>query len=195
MEPVSFYFDFLSPYSYLARTQFGALNAPIRSIPISVLHVMEMVNNTPTTITCSVKNAYAQKDLVRWATRYAAPLVAADYEALDGELLLRVATAAKDPELREKVVDAIFAGVWGGAGDASPGGLPALLKAAGLPADELIAAADTDAIRQALNAADEAAAAAGVFGAPTLRVGNELFFGNDRLDFVREAIAELREKA
>ena len=48
------------------------LGARVRLTPFSVLPLMKLVNNTPTTITCSVKRAYAGKDLGRWAARYGA---------------------------------------------------------------------------------------------------------------------------
>jgi 2-hydroxychromene-2-carboxylate isomerase len=186
---LEFYFDFQSPYSYLAHSQLGALGAPVRLAPISVLPLMKLVNNTPTTITCSAKRAYAGKDLARWAARYGVPLSSPDMKRLDGELLLRVVTAAPNEAIRAEATDAIFKAVWGGAGDPSPEGLEAVLSARGLPAADLIAAAGRPEAAEALAAATEAAAARGVFGAPTVFVGDEIFFGNDRLDFVRDRLA------
>jgi 2-hydroxychromene-2-carboxylate isomerase len=186
---IEFYFDFQSPYSYLAHSQLGALGATVRLVPFQVLPLMKLVNNTPTTITCAVKRAYAGKDLGRWAARYGVPLSPPDMTRLDGELLLRVVTAARSEAIRAQATDAIFKAVWGGAGDPSPAGLEAVLAARGLPAAELIAAAGQPEAAEALAAATEAAGARGVFGSPTIFVGDEIFFGNDRLDFVRERLA------
>lgn len=190
MDPIDFYFDFVSPYSYLAHSQLDSLEAPVRLAPITVLELMKLVGNTPTTVTCSVKRAYAGKDLARWSARYNIPVVATDMKRLDSALLLRVATTAKPGAERAAVVEAIFKGVWGAEGDPSPDGLEALLATRGLPAADLIAAAGQPAATDALAAETKAAAEAGVFGTPTIRTGGELFFGNDRLDFVREAIAK-----
>jgi len=195
MSPATFYFDFLSPYSYLAHSQLGTLGAPVRLAPIQVLELMKLVNNTPTTITCAAKGAYARKDLARWADRYGVALRPSDIRKLDGALLLRIATAAERLDLRPPVVEAIFKAVWGGAGDATAGAIGAYLTSAGLPGDELLATAQADAAGDALKAATDEAAAIGVFGAPTFQVGDELYFGNDRLDFVREAIAAQKEPA
>ena len=186
---IEFFFDFQSPYSYLAHSQLGTLGAPVRLVPVSVLPLMKLVNNTPTTITCSVKRTYAGKDLGRWAARYGVRVIPPAREQLDGDLLLRVATAAQDEAVRAAVTETIFKAVWGGQGDPTPGGLEATLSARGLPAADLIAAAGEDATVKALEAATEAAAGRGVFGAPTIFVGDEMFFGNDRLDFVRECLA------
>ncbi|MGH7022193.1 MAG: 2-hydroxychromene-2-carboxylate isomerase [Caulobacteraceae bacterium] len=188
-QQVEFYFDFQSPYSYLAHSQLGALGAPVRLTPFQVLPLMKLVNNTPTTITCSVKRAYASKDLGRWAARYAVPLSPPDMKRLDAELLLRVVTAAESETIRATATDAIFKAVWGGAGDPSAEGLEALLSARGLPGASLIAAAGEPWVADALVAATQAAAGRGVFGSPTIFVGDEMFFGNDRLDFVRELLA------
>src|SRR4051812_29713760 len=165
---LEFYFDFQSPYSYLAHSQLGTLGAPVRLVPFSVLPLMKLVNNTPTTITCPVKRAYAGKDLGRWAARYGVPLVSPDMKRLDGELLLRVVTAAKDEATRATATDAIFKAVWGGVGDPAPEGLEAVLSARGLPGAELIAAAAQPEAAAALTAATEAAAARGVFGSPSI---------------------------
>lgn len=189
MFPITFYFDFLSPYSYLAHSQLETLGAPVRRVPISVLEVMKLVNNTPTTLICSVKRAYAGADLGRWAARYGTPIAFPDLEQLDGELLLRLAVAAEGIDLSAELVASIFKGVWGGSGDPSPAGVAGLLTASGLPAAALMAAAEAPEAAEALASSNRAAAALGVFGAPTFHVGDQLFFGNDRLDFVREALA------
>jgi 2-hydroxychromene-2-carboxylate isomerase len=192
MDPIDFYFDFVSPYSYLAHSQLGTLEAPVGLAPIAVLELMKLVNNTPTTVTCSVKRAYAGKDLARWSARYGVPVVATDMKRLDSRLLLRVATAAEPGPERAAVVEAIFKAVWGAQGDPSPEGLEALLAGRGLPAADLIAAAAQPAAAETLAAETKTAAEIGVFGTPTIRVAGDLFFGNDRLDFVREAIAKAR---
>ena len=188
-QTLEFYFDFQSPYSYLAHSQLGTLGVPVRLMPFSVLPLMKIVNNTPTTIVCSVKRTYAGKDLARWAARYGVPMKSPDMKRVDGDLLLRVATAVKDEATRAKVTDAIFKAVWGGAGDPSPEGLEAVLSARGLPAADLIAAAGEPGVAEALAAATEAAAARGVFGSPTMFIGDEMFFGNDRFDFVRDCLS------
>ena len=188
-QTLEFYFDFQSPYSYLAHSQLAALGVPVRLAPFQVLPLMKIVNNTPTTIVCAVKRAYSGKDLARWAARYGVPIRPPDHSRLDPDLLLRVVTAAPDVETRAIATDAIFKAVWGGAGDPSPEGLPGVLSAQGLPAAELVAAAARPSAADALAKSTEAAAARGVFGSPTMFVGDDMFFGNDRLDFVRERLA------
>ena len=71
MAAIDFYFDYRSPYSYLAQSQLGDLALEIRLVRCPRRH--EAVNNTPTTITCAAKNRYAGADLGRWAARYGIP--------------------------------------------------------------------------------------------------------------------------
>ena len=195
MDTIDFIFDFRSPYSYLAHSQLGTLAARVRHRPIAVLELMKQVNNTPTTVTCPAKRAYAGKDLARWAVRYGVPFGPMDMARMDGDFLLRLALAAGEVNLADDLIGVLFKAVWGRQGDASVEGAPSLLAGAGLPATELIAAANAGSTARALADATAAAAALGVFGAPTFRVGEDLYFGNDRLDFVREALASRREAA
>ena len=77
-QTIEFYFDFRSPYSYLAHTQLPALAARFGALvtykPIDVLEVMARVGNSPTTVLCAAKARYAQADLARWAQAYGVPL-------------------------------------------------------------------------------------------------------------------------
>src|SRR5882672_3057266 len=87
---LDFYFDFRSPYSYLAFTQLGSLPARANLLPISVLDVMKIVGNTPTSVTCGAKGSYVKRDLARWARHYGVPIKPrADMAKIDGKMLLR----------------------------------------------------------------------------------------------------------
>ena len=66
--------------------------------------------------------------------------------------------------------------------------MTAILAALGLPAAELVARAQAEPTKARLRAQTEAARAKGIFGAPTFFVGQEMFWGNDRLDFLAEQL-------
>jgi 2-hydroxychromene-2-carboxylate isomerase len=70
--------------------------------------------------------------------------------------------------------------------------LATTLAAAGFDADEFIALVGDPEVKAKLVATTEEAVARGVFGAPTFFVGEAMFFGQDRLDFVREALLAIR---
>jgi 2-hydroxychromene-2-carboxylate isomerase len=189
MSTVHFYFDYRSPYSYLAQSQLGDLALEIR--PFDVLDVMKRVNNTPTTITCAAKNRYAGTDLGRWAARYGIPFAPnPQMRTLDGRRLLRATLAVKQGVERQRAAAALFDAMWG---VPAPLGtvdeVAAVLTKAGVNAAAIKAAFDAADTETAMDKACAEAAERGVFGSPTFFVGTEMFFGNDRLDFLREALA------
>jgi 2-hydroxychromene-2-carboxylate isomerase len=199
MTPViEFYFDFLSPYTYLASQSLPGIakahGAEIRYRPFNLVDLMPMVGNRPTTLECEAKGAYAMTDLMRWATRTGTAFAPnPHWGAIDFPQLARGALIAIAQDKGALYVDAVFKAMWGEAADlGSRSLLAAILDAAGLEGEELLRAADdADSIAQ-LEQATAEAAARGIFGSPTIFVGKEMFFGNDRLDFVAEALSERR---
>ena len=109
---------------------------------------------------------------------------------LDSTLLTRGAMAAQELGVADAYNDAIFDAVWKSPRDVvTAEGRDAVLADAGIAAKDVWKMAETPEFRERLDAANKAAAERGVFGTPTFFVGDEIFFGNDRLDFVREAAA------
>jgi 2-hydroxychromene-2-carboxylate isomerase len=89
----------------------------------------------------------------------------------------------------DAVVRGIFGAYWGsGAPLATAEDVGAVLNAEGVSASDLVSRIDDPALDAALDEATAEAAARGVFGAPTMFVGDEMFFGNDRFDFVRASL-------
>jgi 2-hydroxychromene-2-carboxylate isomerase len=191
---IDFYFSFVSPYSYLANTQLPAVaasgGATILYRPFKILELMQMVGNRPTTLECKAKGRYANADLARWARRYGVPLVRNPQTAkIDWAELARGALLADDQGKARAYVDAVFAGVWVKQTDFTDrAAFTALLNEAGFDGASFLAAISSGHLAVRLDAATGAAAERGVFGAPTFTLGDEMFFGNDRLDFLTEAL-------
>jgi 2-hydroxychromene-2-carboxylate isomerase len=191
---IEFYFDFPSPYAYLAHTQLPSIaaehNAEIVYHPFLILELMKLVGNRPTTIECKSKGKYAGIDLQRWTKRYGVEFArnphsrAFDFAELDRGALVAIADGRG-----AEYVTAVSSGIWAKQADLSQRSvLIDILSRAGFDAPRLLeraSAADMDA---KLDAETQEAAERGVFGAPTMFVGDDLFFGNDRLDFVAEAL-------
>ena len=76
-QDVDFFFDFVSPYTYLAQTQLAGLKertgARVQLWPMHLLNLMKRVGNVPTTVLCSNKMTYAAQDIGRWVSRYGVP--------------------------------------------------------------------------------------------------------------------------
>ncbi len=187
---VDFFFDYRSPFAYLANTQIGGLAAEPIFRPIDGFRVMKAVNNQPTP-ECPPKARYSALDAARWARRYGlayapnqALMQAMAAGQLDGAMLLRAALAAEALGMFPAVHASLFDAVWAGSDDlVSEAGRAAFLAARGLPATLWQAASDP-AIADRLAAQNKEAAVRGVFGVPTFFVEDEMFFGNDRLSFV-----------
>jgi 2-hydroxychromene-2-carboxylate isomerase len=192
MQALEFHFDYRSPYSYLAHSQLDRLNAEVTFFPFDLLDLMKQVENVPTSVVCKPKNRYVFQDLARWAARYGVPFQRhPQAREIDGRRLLRATLAAGRTGNTAAAAAAIFKGYWGQpAPMRTASEIAAVLAGAGIEAraiEPLIDAAETDG---ALNAATAAAVARGLFGSPTFFVGEQMFFGNDRLDFVRDSLAK-----
>jgi 2-hydroxychromene-2-carboxylate isomerase len=189
MAELEFFYDFVSPYSYLASTRVEALcartGASLRWRPFLLGGVFKATGNRAPIETVA-KGRHMWTDLTRWANRYEVPLRRPRTFPVSTVLALRAALAAP-PEALPAVSHALFRAVWADDRDvASPEVLAAILAEAGQDGGALVAAAPdrkTELLRQTQEAVDR-----GAFGAPSFFVGQELFVGNDRLDFVEAAL-------
>jgi 2-hydroxychromene-2-carboxylate isomerase len=193
-QDVDFFFDFVSPYTYLAQTQLGALKkrtgARFRLWPMHLLNLMKRVGNVPTTIVCANKMKYANQDIGRWVSRYGVPFQLNPHVfAADQSLPLRGALLAQEQGTGDVYIRAIFSAFWSEGLDVNDRALlAARLDAEGLDGKALLESADQPKYGELLAKNTELAAGRGVFGSPTFIVGDDQFFGNDRLGFLEERL-------
>ena len=195
MKQVEFYFDFGSPTSYLAYTQLPKIaaqgGAELVWRPMLLGGVFKATGNqSPVLIT--PKGAWMWGDMDRWARRYGVPLAKNPHFIINTLTLMRIAVGLqmRRPDEFPRYVDAMFRAMWvepRNLGD--PAVVAATLGKAGFDAAEFAALAGDAEVKAKLIALTEDAVKRGVFGAPTMFVGAEMFFGQDRLEFVREALA------
>ncbi|WP_447754870.1 2-hydroxychromene-2-carboxylate isomerase [Pseudomonas nicosulfuronedens] len=192
---VEFYFDFGSPTSYLAYTQLPAIcaetGAELLYRPVLLGGVFQATGNA-SPIAIPAKGRYTMLDMARFARRYGVPLKMNPYFPINTLTLMRAATGVqlRQPERFEALLTCVFKGMWVDAlnlGD--PAVLGPLLAKAGFDPQALLAMTAEQEVKDTLKTNTEAAIKRGMFGAPTMFVGSEMFFGQDRLDFVREALA------
>ena len=191
MTKLQFFFDYLSPYAYLAQTQITLLGEKIEYRPFDIRVLMPLVENVPTSVICKPKNRYVQADLKRWVQHYGVPFQRnPQILELDSRRLLRATLWAEAQGPVDPIVSALFSAMWGipqpllTAAD-----IGNALRAAGLDLPGIETEIDDPHWDAELTAATDRAAQAGVFGAPFMVLGDETFFGNDRMDFVRAALA------
>ncbi|MGY0561113.1 DsbA family protein [Luteimonas sp. A277] len=190
------FYDFRSPYSYLAFTQLREMGVDLVLRPMMLLKVMEAVGNVPTTLTCAAKGRYASTDLARWAQRYGIALNPSDMRANDGDACSRAVLAAASPAEAMEITLALYRACWSeGKTLATKDDILAVIAAAGINTDAIAKRIDAPETIAQLEANTNEAIERDVFGSPTMFVGDAMFFGNDRLDFVREHIALLEESA
>jgi len=192
---VDFYFDFGSPAAYLAWTQLptlcAAAKAKISWRPMLLGGVFQATGNRAP-MTVPLKGKYLFVDLSRFAKRYGVVLRLNPNFPINTVTLMRIAVGLQlRQDLRfEDYCAAMFRAIWvdeKNMNDLSV--VAAVLTQADFDAAALLALASEPAVKDELKAATAAAVERGVFGAPTFFVAEEMFWGQDRLDFVREALA------
>jgi len=192
MAVLTFWFDFGSPTTYLAWRRMPAIlertGARLEAVPILLGAVFKATGNA-SPVTVPAKGRWMTDDMALWARRDGTPLAMNPHFPVNTTALMRGAVAAEDRGEFMAYCDAMFDGMWRDARNMGDAGVVAeVLAAAGLDPGAYAAAAEDPAIKDRLRANTEAALAAGVFGAPSFRVGDRLFFGQDRTHFVEAAL-------
>ena len=191
---VDFYFDFGSPAAYLAYTQLPKLasdtGATVVMKPMLLGGVFQATGNRPP-ISVPLKGSYLFQDMGRYARRYGVPLNMNPNFPINTITLMRVdvGLAMRNPSLLTAYRDAVFNAIWVDQQNLNdPDTVGAMLDKAGLDAAALLAIAADPQVKEELKTLTQSAVDRGVFGAPTFFVGNDMFWGQDRLDFVRESL-------
>ena len=197
MKTLRFYFDFISPYSFLALTQVKDWPAQkpveIEYIPILFAAVLNH-HGTQGPAEIPGKRAYTFRDVWRWARHYGLEIEGPPSHPFNPLASLRLATAA-EPAERAGVVAAIFNACWRNGRDISKyDELVKVVTEAGFDGKALREKSASKDVKQKLMAQTQEAIDIGVFGVPALYIDEELFWGNDRLVFIENIIDGKYEK-
>jgi len=192
VKKIEFYFDFGSPASYLAWTQLPKIaeenNANLIMIPMLLGGVFKATgNNSPGTV--ASKGKWMNKDLKRHADMYGVEFVLNEFFPINTLYLMRGALAAKKLDIFYKYVKGIYLGIWVknlNLGDTDV--LKNYLEELRVNSDKLFELSQNDEVKNELIKNTEEAVNKGVFGAPSIFVGEEMHFGQDRLNFVEKAL-------
>ncbi len=180
---IEFFFDVASPYSYFAATQIGALGQrvglPVVWRPFLLGGVFRAVGNQPPA-SLPARAPYLLADLHRWAAHYDVPFAFPSIFPMNSLLAMRALTAVPQ-EGRPEAALMLFRAYWVDNQDLTR---PEVI-ARHLGEQPVVAAVDPD-IKGELKATTDEAVQRGAFGAPTIFIGEEMFFGNDRLHFVEK---------
>ena len=182
---VDFYFDFVSPYSYLAGTQVEGLaertGAEVNWIPFLLGGVFKATENRAT-LTPKGKGASMVFDLEMWSKHYNVPFMMNSNFPFSPISALRMAIAADEKGSLLAFSKKVFDACWAHNTDISDGEtLVKLAGEAGLDGEKMLEMTKDQAIKDKLRANTEEAVSRGAFGAPTFIVDDKLFWGNDRI--------------
>ena len=191
---LEFYFDYGSPYSYLADSQVSALagrtGAEIAYRPMLLGGVFKATGNySPAVEQVENKRRYNAIDIRRWVDHYGVAFQPNPFFPINTLQLMRTCVAAQHEGVFETFHRAVYPAFWVEARDmGDPEVVARVLEEAGLDPKPILEQATVSEVKQELRATTEAAVERGVFGAPTFFVDDEIFFGADHLPFVERAL-------
>lgn len=194
---LDFYFDFMSPFAYLAHTQLPALAA--RYGVRLAYHAIDLPaaklaagNTAPPNVSIPVKLRYLITDMQRWARRYGVPL--AFPKTLKSGRLNRGLYFAIDRGRAEDYVRAAWLPTWGQGGDMDDEALiGGVARSMGWDGAEFLGFIESPEAHERHALDNREAQARGVFGAPTMMLGDQMWWGNDRLGFLEEHLAATQD--
>jgi 2-hydroxychromene-2-carboxylate isomerase len=193
---LEFFFDYGSPYSYLASAVLPDLarrhGAALVYRPMLLGGVFKATGNqSPMMERVAAKRAYGGLSLQRTAALHGVRFAGNPHFPINTLALMRTAVAAQHSGVFEPFHAAIYPAFWvqgENLGDAAV--VARVVAAAGLDAAKLAEQADTRAAKDELRATTEEAIARGAFGAPSIFFADQLYFGVDHLLFLERALAQ-----
>ena len=199
MVPVEFHFDFGSPNAYLSHAVIPEIErrtgARFAYVPVLLGGIFKLTNNqSPMTAFSGVRNklAYQRLEMRRFVRRHGIERFRLNpHFPVNTLLVMRGAVAAEQEDVFRPYVDAVFRAMWeDGRKMDDPEIARAALDDAGLDGARLLARTQEAGVKERLVLNTERSVERGAFGAPTFFVGDEMFFGKDRLGEVEEAIVQ-----
>lgn len=191
MKTIEFLFDVGSPTTYLAHRRIPDLiartGAEVVYVPVLLGGIFKATGNA-SPVTVPAKGVYMGADMARFAKKFGVSLNMNPYFPINTITMMRMAAGLVGEDPFPMLVDTLFDAMWKGRKNmGDPEVLASVLAGAGFDPAALLAVAESAEAKDRLKTNTETAVARGAFGAPTFFVGDEMFFGQDRLDFVEEA--------
>jgi 2-hydroxychromene-2-carboxylate isomerase len=194
LKRLEFFFDFGSPTTYLAHTQMPVIasrtGAEVIYRPMLLGGVFKATGNqSPAMI--AAKSKWMDSDLKAFARRYGVPYARNPWFPVNTMMLMRGAVAMQKENRLAPYADAVFRAMWVEPQNLNdPQVVGTVLAKAGFEPKQMLGLAEDQSVKDELRKNTEEAVSRGVFGAPTFFIGDKMFFGQDRLDFVEEALRD-----
>ena len=193
MRAFDFFYDLGSPYSYLAATQLEGISqrtgATARLLPVTLGAIRKSLGRQ---MPPSPQLNYMSEDVALWARKYGVTIQIPQVFPARTIQALRACVAASEQGHGAQAMHALFAAYWVDGHDIGDAAMiERALTSAGLDGKALVAASETQEAKDGLRKNTDLALSRGVFGVPTIFVGDRSFWGNDRLEFMEQ---ELRRR-
>jgi 2-hydroxychromene-2-carboxylate isomerase len=198
MPRLEFHFDFGSPNAYLAHLVIPEIEkrtgATFAYVPVLLGGVFKATNNrSPGEANAGIKNKseYGRLEMQRFIQRHGCPFKFNPNFPVNTLMMMRGAVAAEQIGIFKPYVDQMYRFMWTEPRKMDdPAIVTATWKECGFDADKLSALIQDQAVKDRLVANTQNSVERGTFGSPTFFVGNEIFFGKDRLRDVEDMIVE-----
>jgi 2-hydroxychromene-2-carboxylate isomerase len=194
---VDYFLSPQSPWTYLGHERFAAIaakaNATVNVLPVDLGRVFPVSGGLPLAKRAPQRQAYRLVELARFSDFLGLPMnVQPRYFPVNGDDAAKLIIAVDEHEGSAgsmKITGAILRGVWAEQRNiADPAVLQAMLAECGLPSRRL-EDSQSQAVHERYAQDSQRAIDTGLFGAPTYLIGGEMFWGQDRLDFVERRLA------
>jgi 2-hydroxychromene-2-carboxylate isomerase len=197
MVKVEFHFDFGSPNAYLSHLVIPEIEkrtgVKFEYVPVLLGGVFKLTNNrSPAQSLAGIKNKpeYERLEMTRFIKRHGITRFQSNpFFPVNTLMMMRGAIAARSLGVFERYVDAMYRNMWSDPKKMDdPNIFCAALDEAGLPTPKILELIETRPVKDELIENTNRSVERGTFGSPTFYVGNEIFFGKDRLRDVEEMI-------
>ena len=193
MTELDFYFDFGSPTAFLANSRLRQLQQEydfkIHYKPVLLGGIFKATGNSSPVMVAAKGEYMLKHDLPRYAQKYSVALKFNPHFPINTLQLMRAATGLLDKSNFDSFINTIFKAIWiDGLNMGDEMVLQKVLSNSNFNSHDIFKLASTDSVKEILIANTDSAVKRGLFGVPTIFINGEMFFGQDRLDFVEEIL-------
>ena len=197
MVKIEFHFDFGSPNAYLSHLVIPEIEkrtgAEFEYVPVLLGGVFKMTNNrSPAQSLVGIKNKpeYERLEMSRFIKRHGITRFQSNpFFPVNTLMMMRGAIAARALDVFERYVDEMYRNMWADPKKMDdPNVFRVELDEAGMPTSKILELIETKPVKDELIENTNRSVERGTFGSPTFYIGNEIFFGKDRLRDVEEMI-------
>ena len=193
MIELEFYFDFGSPTAFLANSRRRQLQQEydfkIHYKPVLLGGIFKATGNSSPVMVAAKGEYMLKHDLPRYAQKYSVALKFNPHFPINTLQLMRAATGLLDKSNFDSFINTIFKAIWiDGLNMGDEMVLQKVLSDNNFNSHDIFKLASTDSVKEILIENTDSAVKRGLFGVPTIFINGEMFFGQDRLDFVEEIL-------